>query len=1073
MAKLTKIAKLINGFEQLTLAELWQQITDNYIADEASCLQELVAYARPTDAMLEDVATRAVDIVEEVRRHNRSIHMLDALLQEYSLDTQEGIMLMCLAEALMRIPDKKTADALIEDRLSAANWNQHLGKSNSLLVNASTWGLLLSGRMIGLEPTVLSDGSEPGGLLNSLLRRTSEPVIRAALAKAMKIMGNQFVLGNHVQEALSNAEKNRLKGYRYSFDRLGESAITAEMADHYHAAYKQAIEEIASDALQQRDPGANSISIKLSALHPRFEASQKQRVLVELFDSTLDLLQFARDRNVPITIDAEEADRLEITLQLFAELYQSEPNRGWGRLGLAVQAYSRRALPVLLWLTALARERGDSIPVRLVKGAYWDSEIKLAQQRGLADYPVFTRKEGTDVSYLACMKYLLSETTRDLLYPQFATHNAHTVAAVLEQAKITTGRAFEFQRLHGMGDALYSAVLKNTSAPVRIYAPVGDHKDLVPYLVRRLLENGANTSFVHRLIDARTSVGQLVQHPVNLLARHHSFRNERIPLPAEIYPQRSNSRGFNLAAEIDYQTIADALAEWDDYYWEAGPVLNGEAIIQQADTELFSPHDHDLVVGSVLWSKPNHVDIALDWAEEGFAEWHVESSEYRAECLIKLAELLADNQFELVSLGCREAGKTIADSIDEVREAIDFCYYYAQQVGILFAQPTELPAITGETNHLYFESKGIFVCISPWNFPLAIFVGQVAAALVTGNSVIAKPAEQTPLIAFRAAELILEAGVHPKAFQLLPGAGDELGPLLLSDPRVAGVTFTGSHSTAQTINRQLAARPGALVSLLAETGGQNGMIADSTALPEQVVKDAVYSAFGSAGQRCSACRVLFLQQEIADQVEALLAGAMAELQYGPPDQIDTDIGPVIDEYAQNRLLSHIEDMTEVAAWQVQTELSERCANGTFVPACAFEIEHMAQLEQEHFGPVLHIIRFDADHLDEVIDQINGSGFGLTLAIHSRNESLIHYIEKQVRVGNTYINRPQVGAVVGSQPFGGMGLSGTGPKAGGPNYLYHFLVERTSTSNTAAMGGNATLLSVAEKGLPAADEKNGH
>jgi len=1058
---MAQLAKLISRFEQLTMEELWQQIINSHIPDEDSCLKDLLAYARPAESTAEDVATRAVDMVEEVRRRGRSLHMLDALLQEYSLDTQEGIMLMCLAEALMRIPDKKTADALIEDRLSAANWNSHLGKSNSLFVNASTWGLLLSGRMIGLEQSLEADGSEAGGLLNNLLKRTSEPMIRGALAKALKIMSNQFVLGNNITEALSNAEKYRAKGYRYSFDMLGEAALTAASADKYFNVYYRAIEEVASDAMQQKDPGANTISIKLSALHPRFQASQQPRVMTELFSTALKLIAFARSKNVPVTIDAEEADRLELSLRLFAELYRSEPNRGWGRLGLAVQAYSHRALPVLMWLTALAREGGDSIPVRLVKGAYWDSEIKLAQQKGLAGYPVFTRKEGTDVSYLACMKYLLSEATRDLLYPQFATHNAHTVAAVLEQAKITTGRAFEFQRLHGMGDALYHVVLKNTNAPVRIYAPVGDHKDLLPYLVRRLLENGANTSFVHRLLDTRTSVGQLVQHPVNLLARHQSLRSDQIPLPVDIFRDRANSMGVNLASEADLQELTSVLNEWDEYYWEAGPIINGEPILQQADVELVSPYDHDLMTGSVLWSKSHHLEHALDWAEEGFNEWHKQEPGVRADYLDKLAELLEDNRIELIHLCCREAGKTLQDSIDEVREAVDFCRYYAGQARTICCQSILLPGVTGETNRYYLEGKGIFVCISPWNFPLAIFIGQLSAALVTGNAVIAKPAEQTSLVAFRAAELVLEAGISPKVFQFLPGEGHDIGPLLLDDPRITGVAFTGSLQTAQLINLQLAQRPGPIATFIAETGGQNAMIADSTALPEQVVKDVMHSAFASAGQRCSALRVLFIQEEAADHVLSLLAGAMVELSYGPADSVETDIGPVIDVDAQQSLFEHIGKMSAVASWQVITELPDECSNGTFVPACAFEIERMDQLEEENFGPVLHIIRFSSEALDEVIEQINHSNFGLTLSIHSRNESVVDYIENNVRVGNTYINRHQVGAMVGAQPFGGLGLSGTGPKAGGPQYLYRFMVERTSTNNIAALGGNATLLT--EKG----------
>ena len=1055
------LADIIKSLDQWAVADLWQQVTASYVTDETECLQALMTYARPAETVTGDITTRAVDIVEEVRKRHRGIHMIDAMLHEYSLDTQEGIMLMCLAEALLRIPDKETADALIEDRLSAANWNQHLGKSNSLLVNASTWGLLLSGKMIGLEQSFLSsEDTQPGGILNRLLKKTSEPLIRGALGRAMKIMGNQFVLGATLPEALSNAEKYRQKGYRYSFDMLGEAALTITDAEMFFYAYRAAIEDIAHTPSQQRDPGANTVSVKLSALHPRYEASQSERVLTELTEVMHKLLDVARNHNVAITLDAEEADRLELSLQVFASLYQSRANRGWGKLGLAVQAYSLRAFPVLLWLTALARKQGDEIPLRLVKGAYWDTEIKLAQQRGLAGYPVFTRKEATDVSYLACVRYLLSDTTRDIFYPQFATHNAHTVAAVLVQAQ-TTGRAFEFQRLHGMGDTLYQVVLETTKAPVRIYAPVGAHKELLPYLVRRLLENGANTSFVNRLVDARASIGQLVQHPVNQLSQCETLRNERIPLPADIYPGRLNSSGYSLAAQADCLALQNAMSDWENSYWEAGPIISGKTILQQSDHELLSPHNRNEAVGSVVWAKLQHIDQALDEAENALLAWQAEDVDSRAIYLERFAELLQENEAELMQICCREAGKTIADGLDEVREAVDFCRYYAQQARELMTEAIALPGVTGEANQLYFEGKGIFLCISPWNFPLAIYVGQIAAALVTGNVVIAKPAEQTPLIAFRAAQLLLETELPEGVFQFLPGEG-RVAKTLMGDRRVAGVAFTGSIETAQLINRCLAGKPGPIGTLIAETGGQNAMIADSTALPEQVVKDVLLSAFQSACQRCSALRVLFLQKEIADRVKRLLAGAMAELQFGNPGLLSTDIGPVIDQKVQQGLLSHISVMSEVARWQVHTELPERCLNGTFVPACAFEIDRLNQLDKEHFGPVLHIICYEADDLDEVIEQINQTGFGLTLGIHSRNESVAAWIESQVRVGNTYINRHQVGAAVGAQPFGGQGLSGTGPKAGGPHYLYRFLNERTSTSNTAAVGGNATLLSGGER-----------
>ena len=703
------------------------------------------------------------------------------------------------------------------------------------------------------------------------------------------------------------------------------------------------------------------------------------------------------------------------------------------------------------------KERGDAIPVRLVKGAYWDSEIKLCQQQGLEGYPVYTRKEATDVAYLTCARFLLSDAAKGQLLPQFASHNAQTVANILELAD---HREFEFQRLHGMGDALYNTVLDQESISVRIYAPVGSHKDLLPYLVRRLLENGANSSFVHRLVDAKTPVSDLVQHPAAILKQHASLANDRIPMAPEIFGnERKNSIGINIDIRSQWQPFRDAVESFLGQEWQKAPVINGKAVETAERHDVLCPYLSHERVGQMYWATQQEVDQALIAADTAFARWSKTDVEQRARCLEKLGDLLEEHRAELIALCHREAGKTIHDSIDEVREAVDFCRYYAVQARKLFAKATALPGPTGESNELYLTGRGVFLCISPWNFPLAIYLGQIAAALVAGNTVIAKPAEQTSLIAAKTIEYMFEAGFPEDVIQFLPGNGAAIGGQLLKDHRIGGVAFTGSTETAHVINLSLAQRKGAIVPLIAETGGQNAMIVDSTALPEQVVTDVVHSAFASAGQRCSALRVLFVQDDVVDRVITLLKGAMAELNVGDPTLHETDLGPVIDEKAQAGLLKHIDRMKAEATLLAQTSLPSSSASGHYIAPTAFEISSLSQLEREQFGPILHVIRYKASELDNVIKQINDTGYGLTLGIHTRNEVTAAYIEQNVRTGNTYINRNQIGAAVGVQPFGGMGLSGTGFKAGGPHYLLRFATERTRTINTTAVGGNATLLSL--------------
>ncbi|AOY87307.1 bifunctional proline dehydrogenase/L-glutamate gamma-semialdehyde dehydrogenase [Marinobacter salinus] len=1044
------------AFQEQPRSFFWQGITACYAVDESRFLEELIPLAQSDAAEHRMVTETATKLIEKVREQDDSVHMIDALLQEYSLDTQEGILLMCLAEALMRIPDKYTADALIQDKMSVADWQKHVGRSESTLVNASTWGLLLTGRVVKMDRRL--DGS-PSSIWKRLVKRSGEPVIRSAMYKAMAIMGKQFVLGRDIDEALTNARDYREMGYTYSFDMLGEAAMTGDDAARYLKDYMRAIESVGTEAFAESRASRSSISIKLSALHPRYEATQEDRVLKELYRTVRDLVAFAREKNVSITIDAEEMDRLELSLKLFEKVFKSDATLGWGGFGLVIQAYSKRALPVLCWLTKLSKEQGDEIPVRLVKGAYWDTEIKVCQQLGLDNYPVFTRKEATDTSYLACLRYLLSDYTEGALYPQLASHNAHTVASVMAMAK-TKGRKIEVQRLHGMGNALYNGILQEDDIPVRIYAPVGAHKDLLPYLVRRLLENGANSSFVHRLVDAATPVEALVQSPVEELQKHESLPNDRIPPPTAIYGgERINSRGVNIHVASHLEPLLSRLGEWERHSWAAGPIITGSRRQDGERVPVFSPYDTTKAVGSVIRANVQHAEEALKAAHAGFRSWNELPVVERARPLELYADLLEQNMEEFISMCCREAGKTIQDGIDEVREAVDFCRYYAIQARARFGDAIALPGPTGESNELYMEGRGVFLCISPWNFPLAIFTGQIMAALVSGNTVIAKPAEQTSLVAHRSVELMMEAGFPPDVIQLLPGDGATLGGKLTPDPRIAGIAFTGSTHVALLLNRALAQREGAIVPLIAETGGQNAMIVDSSALPEQVVRDVLQSAFASAGQRCSALRVLYVQKEVADRIETLLAGAMQELSVGNPELHSTDIGPVIDGEAQQALQEHLNGLERNARFIARAQVPPECCVGHFVAPSAYGINSIRELESEHFGPVLHVIRYEAEELDDVIDDINGAGFGLTLGIHSRSESTAAYIEQRVRVGNCYINRNQIGAVVGVQPFGGCGLSGTGPKAGGPHYLQRFAIERTRTINTTAVGGNASLLSL--------------
>jgi len=1029
-------------------------LTAAWARDEREHVLALLAELGDAPDEIEAVQRTAIALVERVRHKAQDQGAIEAFMRQYDLSSEEGVLLMCVAEALLRIPDQDTADKLIRDKLGDADWKRHLGASDSLFVNASTWGLMLTGKLVALSEETRSNFT---GAMKRLIGRAGEPVIRLAVRQAMRIMGHQFVMGRTIEEALKRSRKGENAAYRYSFDMLGEAAFTAKDAARYLDAYRRAILAIGAGGPYPDVFAAPSISVKLSALHPRYEVGKRARVHAELTPRVLELAQLARAQGIGFTIDAEEADRLELSLDVIAGAYADASLNGWEGYGLAVQAYQKRAPYVLDYLAALAREHGRRMPVRLVKGAYWDSEIKRAQVEGLSGYPVFTRKPNTDVSYLACARRMLAAT--DAFYPMFATHNAHTIAAIQRMAG---SKAFEFQRLHGMGKDLYDEVVPadKLNVPCRVYAPVGSHEDLLPYLVRRLLENGANTSFVNKITDEAIKPADLVADPRRVVAGFDSIPHPKIPQPVALYGDgRKNSMGVNLANDNELRALADAI-NTAVKPWSAGPLVPG-ANPSGPRIKVTSPADRRIEVGEWQAADAATVEQALANAVKAQPEWDRLPAASRAAILEHAANQMEARTPEFIALCTREAGKTIGDGIAEVREAVDFLRYYAQQARKLFGHPEKLPGPTGESNELYLHGRGVFVCISPWNFPLAIFVGQVAAALVAGNAVIAKPAEQTSLIGYAAVKLLHEAGVPAAVLQYLPGDGATVGAALTRDPRVAGVAFTGSTETARAINRAMAARDAAIGVLIAETGGQNALIADSSALPEQLVKDAMTSAFGSAGQRCSAARVLFVQRDIADKVIGMLAGAMDELKVGDPGLLSTDVGPVIDQDALDMLNKHAERMAREARLIKEVPLGAECAHGTFFAPRAFELSSLSQLTREVFGPALHVVRFDAADLDKVIDAINATGYGLTLGIHSRIDETIQRIATRVKAGNCYVNRNMIGAVVGVQPFGGEGLSGTGPKAGGPHYLLRFATERTLTINTTAAGGNASLLTLGD------------
>lgn len=1025
--------------------------------DEAAVVATLLSDSNSSEQDRAAIHQRATTLVERCRGSSHKAGTLDAFLQEFGLSNKEGIALMCLAEALLRVPDEETADRLIAEKIRTGDWGAHKGRSNSRFVNASVWGLMLTGRVVALGDEVTGDTSR---WMQKLVTGLGEPVVRQAVLQAMRIMGGQYVLGRTIEEALRKGAIDNPVGTRFSFDMLGEGARTEADAQRYFASYADAIRVISAADRTDEVQDANGISVKLSALHPRYDFRQRERVLTELLPRVRELALLAAEGGLGFSIDAEECDRLDLSLDIFEALARDPELAGWNGLGFVLQAYQKRAVRVCDWLVALAGDTDRLLMVRLVKGAYWDSEIKHAQEQGLDDYPVFSRKCHSDLSYQVCAQKLLAAPVQ--IYTQFATHNAYTVAAI---EALTAGKSeFEYQRLHGMGQLLYDQVLADApDTPIRVYAPVGNHKDLLPYLVRRLLENGANSSFVNRFLDESVPPADLLVDPIDAAGASSTRRHPQIPIPRALYASEAfpwlNAQGLDLANPDEFAVLQAELAVCDSALLRAAPIVGGQMVSGQTQS-VINPATR-ASIGYVVEACENARENAIELAVTSQPAWDLLGGDARATCLENAADLLEADMAHLMGLIAAEAGRTLDDALSEVREAVDFCRYYAQQGRRHFSAPQTLPGPTGEVNELSLHGRGVFLCISPWNFPLAIFVGQVAAALMSGNTVLAKPAEQTPLVATRAVQLLHRAGVPGDVLHLLPGDGVRVAAPMVSDPRVSGVVFTGGTDTARLINRQLAARAGPITPLIAETGGLNVMLVDATALPEQVVDDVLASAFQSAGQRCSALRVLYLQEDIADTVIEMLRGAMRELCLGSPTDLDTDVGPVIDLEARQALERHAQRMDEEAKLIAQVDADKVPTSGFFFAPRAYEIQRLDQLQGEAFGPILHVIRYKVADLPKVFYEIGHSGYGLTLGVHSRIDGFAREVFQNTRVGNTYINRNTVGAVVGVNPFGGQGLSGTGPKAGGPHYLLRFATEKTRTDNVVAKGGNAQLFTLQE------------
>jgi RHH-type proline utilization regulon transcriptional repressor/proline dehydrogenase/delta 1-pyrroline-5-carboxylate dehydrogenase len=1051
MAGIGAAARVSGPRETDRLSTLREAIRAATVRAEPDAVKDLLGSLAPVERRLDGAKERATRWVEVARADKRARPFVDSLLEQFPLDSAQGKALMSLAEALLRTPDPKRADQLISERLAAIR-NAGATGSDDLLLRS---GFALLGSASRLLPDVAAELSGRFSFA-SVTKPLVAPVVRKTLRGAMQMLGDAFIVGETIESALERG-KNNPNLALCSFDVLGEGARTDADAQRYSDSYAAAIEALAAQP-EGSVHTRSSISVKLSALEPRYSLLQSARVSERLIPRMLDLARRAAKAGIGLTIDAEEADRLDLSLDIMDALARDPQTRAWNGLGLAIQAYGRRAPLVIDWIAELARESGRRMTVRLVKGAYWDSEIKRAQERGLASFPVYTSKAATDASYLVCAQRLFAAC--DVIHPQFATHNAYTIAAVLDFAP--AGAAYEFQRLHGMGELLYAAVLADVPdfPPVRVYAPVGTHEDLLPYLVRRLLENGANTSFVHQFLNPQVPVEHVVRDPISILNRpaDAAAPTSRIREPHALYgSERVNSDGTDWGDPVGIAQLEAELRASAPSGTVGGPIIGGR-VVSDADAPVVSPANSLETVGMSRDATDAEIIEAMDIASRAQPSWDATPAEQRAACLDRAAELLEERRGLLLRLLVKEAGKTLPDAVAELREAIDFCRYYGARGRELFAQPEELRGPTGERNLLSLQGRGVFVCISPWNFPLAIFTGQVVAALMAGNSVIAKPAPATPLIAHAMTRLLHESGVPVDVLHLTPADGPAFGKVALSHPALAGVAFTGSTATATTINRALANRDGAIVPLIAETGGVNAMVVDATALAEQVVDDAVTSAFTSAGQRCSALRVLYVQEEIADRVISMLVGAMKCLVIGDPAELATDLGPVISESSQQRLRKYASRMRGDANLVYACELGRQHEMGHFFAPHLFELRSLDQVKTEEFGPILHVARYRADQLPQVIEAIRRTGFGLTLGVHSRLESVAEHVFRALPVGNTYVNRNMIGAVVGVQPFGGQGLSGTGPKAGGPHYLLRFATERTLTINTVAIGGNVELLS---------------
>ncbi|GAA0611949.1 bifunctional proline dehydrogenase/L-glutamate gamma-semialdehyde dehydrogenase PutA [Brevundimonas kwangchunensis] len=1028
----------------------WDTLDHGKFADETTVVRGLLDRTPLDAAERAGVLASATDLVERARRSVKKQGVVESFLQEFSLGTREGLALMCLAEALLRTPDEDTRDRLIAEKIGAADWASHLGQSDSLFVNASTWGLMLTGKLVDVDDEARTDLP---GFLKRIVGRLGEPVIREAVAAAVRIMGEQFVVGRTIESALKRSNK---EGWLCSFDMLGEGARTAHDAERYEKIYADAIEAVGRTARGQGPEVGHGVSVKLSALSPRYEATHETRVWDELYPRVLRLAKIAARYDINFTMDAEEADRLALSLKLLDRLVH-EPELGeWKGLGLAVQAYQKRCPEVIRRVADLAKTSGRRLMVRLVKGAYWDTEIKRAQVAGRTDYPVFTTKAATDLNYLVCARLMIEAAPH--LYSQFATHNAHSLAAVHKMAS-DRGVKIEFQRLHGMGEALYDAA-RDAFGPVtvRAYAPVGGHEDLLPYLVRRLLENGANSSFVHALLDERVPASAVAADPISAVEAHPD-RHAKIPVPKDMYMDRQNSLGRDYSQAADRERHALALAKVDSEKLTAGPLIGGKLKAGTNPQDVTNPFDRTQVLGHVSEATTADIDAAADAAARAQIVWDRKGGAGRAPVLRAMADALEADMDRLVALLSREAGKTLNDGVAEVREAADFCRYYAMLAERDFGGREDLKGPVGEINQLVLHGRGVFACISPWNFPLAIFTGQVAAALAAGNAVLAKPAEQTPLIAAEAVRLYHKAGLNPDLLALVPGRGETVGAALVSHQGIDGVAFTGGTDTASMINRSIAARPGQIIPFIAETGGLNGMFVDTTALKEQVIDDVILSAFGSAGQRCSALRILYAPKDSADALIAGLRGALAAQVVADPTDPATDIGPVIDAESRANLEAHVERLNKEAKIVARAELPAGAEKGDLFAPTIAEIPTPDFLEKEVFGPILHVYRYDPADLKSVAGKLAARGYGLTLGVHSRIEAFAEEVIRLVPAGNVYINRSITGAVVGVQPFGGEGLSGTGPKAGGPNSLIRFAAEKAISNNISAQGGDPSLLNL--------------